>query len=198
MFTGIVEVRGSVVSVEGHGDSARLVVLAPGLLSDVKHGDSISVSGVCLTVVEHDEETFAADVMQVSLDRSTLGSLRAGDAVNLERAATLQTRLGGHLVQGHVDGTTRLISREEAEHWRVLRFALPEDLARYVVAKGSICLDGTSLTVSALGPEWFEVSLIPETLRATTLGDKAVGDEVNVEVDVIAKHVERLLAGRAG
>jgi riboflavin synthase len=134
--------------------------------------------------------------MPESLQRSTLGTLTPGDAVNLERAATMQSRLGGHLVQGHVDGTGTVLARQPSEHWDVVRISLPDGLARYVVEKGSISVDGTSLTVSAIGDDWFEVSLIPETLRATTLGARAVGDAVNLEVDVIAKHVERLLEGR--
>ena len=197
MFTGIVEELGSVVAVEPlPGAAVRLEVRGPGVLADVSRGESIAVNGVCLTVVEHTAETFTADVMSETLERSTLGSLHPSDPVNLERAATLQTRLGGHLVQGHVDGTGTVLERRPAEHWEVVRISLPTDLARYVVTKGSITVDGTSLTVSSLGADWFEVSLIPETLRATTLGIRKPGDPVNLEVDVIAKHVERLLIGR--
>jgi riboflavin synthase len=197
VFTGIVEELGSVVAVEPlPGAAVRLEVRGPGVLADVSRGESIAVNGVCLTVVEHTAETFTADVMSETLERSTLGSLHPSDPVNLERAATLQTRLGGHLVQGHVDGTGTVLERRAAEHWEVVRISLPTDLARYVVTKGSITVDGTSLTVSSLGADWFEVSLIPETLRATTLGIRKPGDPVNLEVDVIAKHVERLLIGR--
>jgi riboflavin synthase len=197
VFTGIVEELGSVEALELLDDgAARLVVHAPHVLADVRLGDSIAVNGVCLTVTAHEGETFTADVMQESLLRSTLGELRSGARVNLERAATLTTRLGGHLVQGHVDARGTVLERRRSDHWEVLRVSLPPDLARYVVLKGSISVDGTSLTVSALQGEWFEVSLIPETLRSTTLGLRQPGDEVNLEVDVIAKHVERLLAGR--
>ena len=197
VFTGIIEELGSVVAVEPlPGAAMRIEVKGSTVLSDVTRGESIAVNGVCLTVVEHTGDTFTADVMSETLQRSTLGDLQAADPVNLERAATLQTRLGGHLVQGHVDGTGVLLERRPAEHWEAVRVSLPAELARYVVEKGSICVDGTSLTVSALAADWFEVSLIPETLRATTLGLRAVGDRVNLEVDVIAKHVERLLAGR--
>jgi riboflavin synthase len=197
VFTGIVEELGTVMAVQPlTGHAVRLVVRGPAVVSDAQRGDSIAVNGVCLTVVEHDVDTFAADVMPESLQRSTLGSLAPGDAVNLERAATMQSRLGGHLVQGHVDGTGTVLARQPSEHWDVVRVSLPLGLARYVVEKGSISVDGTSLTVSAVGDDWFEVSLIPETLRATTLGTRVVGDAVNLEVDVIAKHVERLLEGR--
>ena len=197
MFTGIVEELGRVAALERLPDDAiRLQVSGPLVVSDARPGDSIAVNGVCLTVVELDGDTFAADVMRETLQRSSLGGLAVGDPVNLERAATLQTRLGGHLVQGHVDGTGQVLARQSSAHWDVVRISLPSELARYVVEKGSITVDGTSLTVSGLDPAWFEVSLIPETLRATTLGLRAVGDLVNLEVDVIAKHVERLLAGR--
>lgn len=197
MFTGIIEELGSVVSAETLPQEAlRLRVRGPRVLADVRQGDSIAVNGVCLTVVEHDAASFVADVMRETLTHTSLGRLQAGDPVNLERAATLQTRLGGHLVQGHVDATAPILQREPSAHWDVVRIALPPELARYVVHKGSITVDGTSLTVSRLDPEWFEVSLIPETLRSTTLGVRVRGDLVNLEVDVIAKHVERLLAGR--
>lgn len=194
MFTGIVEELGSVAHVEHLGDSIRMKIAASVVLGDVRHGDSIAVNGVCLTVAEFDEQHFSADLMQETLDRSSLGALTVGSKVNLERATPAGGRLGGHIMQGHVDATTTLLSRESSENWDVLRFALPEDLARYVVAKGSIALNGTSLTVSALGADWFEVSLIPTTLRETTHGELQVGGMVNIEVDVIAKYVERMMA----
>ena len=202
MFTGIVEEVGEVVSVEpagGTGQALLLTVRGPLVSSDVAHGESIAVSGVCLTVVDSDEGTFTADVMKESMDRSTLGSLVPGSPVNLERAARVGGRLGGHIVQGHVDGTACLLSREPGDNWDVLRFGLAAELSPYVVEKGSITVDGTSLTVSAVSEpgakeEFFEVSLIPETLRATTLGDLAIGATVNIEVDVIAKYVERITA----
>lgn len=195
MFTGIVEELGSVSGVENLGDSVRLTIAATRVLEDVNLGDSISVNGVCLTVATFEDGHFTADCMQETLDRSSLGSLTVGSPVNLERAMAANGRLGGHIMQGHVDGTTTLLSRESSENWDVLRFALPADLARYVVEKGSIALNGTSLTVSSLGEDWFEVSLIPTTLRETTHGQLQVGDVVNIEVDVIAKYVERMMTG---
>lgn len=195
MFTGIVEELGSVSGVENLGDSVRLAISAARVLEDVNLGDSISVNGVCLTVATFEDGHFTADCMQETLDRSSLGSLTVGSPVNLERAMAANGRLGGHIMQGHVDGTTTLLSRESSENWDVLRFALPADLARYVVEKGSIALNGTSLTVSSLGEDWFEVSLIPTTLRETTHGQLQVGDVVNIEVDVIAKYVERMMTG---
>lgn len=193
MFTGIVEELGSVSGVDNLGDSVRLTIAATTVLQDVHLGDSIAVNGVCLTVATFDDNHFTADCMQETLNRSSLGALTVGSPVNLERAMAANGRLGGHIMQGHVDATTRLVSRESSENWDVLRFALPADLARYVVEKGSIALNGTSLTVSALGEDWFEVSLIPTTLRDTTHGDLEVGDVVNIEVDVIAKYVERMM-----
>ena len=195
MFTGIVEELGSVSGVENLGDSVRLTIAAARVLEDVNLGDSISVNGVCLTVATFEDGHFTADCMQETLDRSSLGSLTVGSPDNLERAMAANGRLGGHIMQGHVDGTTTLLSRESSENWDVLRFALPADLARYVVEKGSIALNGTSLTVSSLGEDWFEVSLIPTTLRETTHGQLQVGDVVNIEVDVIAKYVERMMTG---
>jgi riboflavin synthase len=162
--------------------------------ADAAHGDSIAVNGVCLTVVESDGGSFTVDVMRETLVRSALGALAPGERVNLERAATLSTRLGGHLVQGHVDGTAVIVAREPGEHWETVRFSLPAGLARYVVEKGSITVDGVSLTVAAVAADTFEVGLIPTTLRLTTLGHKGVGDAVNLEVDVIAKYVERMVA----
>ena len=196
MFTGIIEQVGTISAVEPLGDSVRLTIDAPAILDGVALGDSIAVNGVCLTVTEHTATTFTADCMQETLDRSNLGELRVGSPVNLERAALVNARLDGHIVQGHVDATTTLTSRNSSEHWDVLRFALPPNLARYLVEKGSIAINGTSLTVSALGDEYFEVSLIPTTLRDTIFGGLAVGGTVNLEVDVLAKYVERNLTFR--
>ena len=196
MFTGIIEQVGTISAVEPLGDSVRLTMDAPAILDGVALGDSIAVNGVCLTVAEHTATTFTADCMQETLDRSNLGELRVGSPVNLERAALVNARLDGHIVQGHVDATTTLTSRNSSEHWDVLRFALPPTLARYIVEKGSIAINGTSLTVSALGDDYFEVSLIPITLRDTIFGKLAVGGTVNLEVDVLAKYVERNLTFR--
>ena len=196
MFTGIIEQVGTISAVEPLGDSVRLTIDDPAILDGVALGDSIAVNGVCLTVAEHTATTFTADCMQETLDRSNLGELRVGSPVNLERAALVNARLDGHIVQGHVDATTTLTSRNSSEHWDVLRFALPPNLARCVVEKGSIAINGTSLTVSALGDDYFEVSLIPITLRDTVFGKLAVGGTVNLEVDVLAKYVERNLTFR--
>jgi riboflavin synthase len=207
VFTGIVEELGTLVVREDGADSAVLRIRARKALADVALGDSIAVNGVCLTVtgVEPDAGStdgagvWSTDVMAETLRRSSLGAVGIGDPVNLERAVTPQTRLGGHIVQGHVDGVGTVVSRTPGDDWEVVRIAVPVDLARYVVEKGSITVDGVSLTVSALAdsPEpWFEVSLIPTTLRETTLGERAPGDSVNLEVDVIAKYVERLLGAR--
>ena len=193
MFTGLVEEKGKVIALEKLGDSIRMQIEAPVVTADAQLGDSISVNGVCLTVAELGDATFIADIMQESLNRSALGELAPQSAVNLERALLPTTRLGGHIVQGHVDGTAKLISRTPSDHWDILRFELPADLARYVVEKGSIAISGTSLTVSAIGETWFEVSLIPVTLRDTILGDLAEGDLVNLEVDVLAKYVEKMV-----
>lgn len=197
MFTGIVEELGELVGREDLADAARLVIQGPTVTSDARHGDSIAVNGVCLTVVDvQPGGRFSADVMRETLERSSLGSLQVGSSVNLERAAALNSRLGGHIVQGHVDGTGRVLSRTAGQHWDVVRIGLPASLARYVVEKGSITVDGTSLTVSGLGADpddFFEVSLIPTTLELTTLGRAPVGTVVNLEVDVIAKYVERLV-----
>ncbi|MCQ4118555.1 riboflavin synthase [Rhodococcus tibetensis] len=199
MFTGIVEELGEVVAKEELGDAARFTVRGPVVTSDASHGDSIAVNGVCLTVVEVlADGSFTADVMQETLNRSSLQEIGVGSRVNLERAAALNSRLGGHLVQGHVDGTGHIISRSPSDNWEVVRIALPDAISRYVVKKGSITVDGVSLTVSELGgergDEYFEISLIPTTLNLTTLGAAAVGSPVNLEVDVIAKYVERLQA----
>ena len=196
MFTGIIEQVGTISAVEPLGDSVRLTIDAPAILDGVALGAPIAVNGVCLTVAEHTATTFTADCMQETLDRSNLGELRVGSPVNLERAALVNARLDGHIVQGHVDATTTLTSRNSSEHWDVLRFALPPTLARYIVEKGSIAINGTSLTVSALGDDYFEVSLIPITLRDTIFGKLAVGGTVNLEVDVLAKYVERNLTFR--
>jgi riboflavin synthase len=210
MFTGIVEELGEVVGLERQGDAARITVRGPLVTQDAGHGDSLSINGVCLTVTGLRDGTFTADVMLETLRRSSLGDLKPGSPVNLERPMRLDGRLGGHLVQGHVDGTGTIVSRSPAEHWDVVRISLPEGLARYLVEKGSVSVDGVSLTVTATGdgghratgdrrdgadPPWFEVSLIPETLERTTLGRKQPGDAVNLEVDVIAKYVEKLLGG---
>jgi riboflavin synthase len=194
MFTGIIEELGEVVYLtDAGGDSAVLAVRGPLVASDARHGDSISVNGVCLTVLNTVDGVFTADVMGETLRRSSLGVLRPGAPVNLERAATLGSRLGGHLVQGHVDGVARIVAREPADEWEVLRFSLPPSLAKYVVEKGSITVDGVSLTVMSVSPDEFAVGLIPTTLKLTVLGSKAVGDPVNLEVDVIAKYVEKML-----
>ncbi|MEC4015511.1 riboflavin synthase [Streptomyces sp. H27-D2] len=208
MFTGIVEELGEVVAVEILGDtageqnptrSARFRLRGPLVTEDAKHGDSIAVNGVCLTVVDFGDGEFTADVMAETLDRSSLGALAPGSRVNLERPMTLGGRLGGHLVQGHVDGTGTITERIPGEHWELVKVALPDGLSRYVVEKGSITVDGVSLTVVEAGPDFFTISLIPTTLGLTTLGVKRVGDPVNLEVDVLAKYVERLLgADRTG
>ena len=229
MFTGIVEELGEVVAVQRLPDAARLTVRGPRVTAEASHGDSIAVNGVCLTVTDSSDKTFTADVMAETLHRTGLGGLSPGSPVNLERPVELGGRLGGHLVQGHADGTGEILSRTPGEHWDVVRIATPPDLARYIVLKGSITVDGVSLTVSALGTPagtgtgstgtgstgtdstgtdstgtgstgpWFEVSLIPTTLEMTTLGRLQPGSPVNLEVNVIAKYVESLLAaGPAG
>lgn len=197
MFTGIVEELGELVAVEAQGDSARLTIRGPLVVQDAAHGASIAVNGVCLTVVELKDETFTADVMKETLDRTALGALRAGSPVNLERPVRLADRLGGHLVQGHVDGVGTIAAREPGEHWEVVRISMPATLGRYVVEKGSITVDGISLTVVEVGADFFSVSLIPTTLELTTLGRKAVGEPVNLEVDVVAKYVEKMIGTRA-
>jgi len=198
MFTGIVEELGEVTSRDVLVDAARLTIRGSVVTADAGHGDSIAVNGVCLTVAELlPDGQFTADVMAETLDRSNLGDLEVGSRVNLERAAAVNSRLGGHIVQGHVDGTGQVVSRAPSEHWEVVRIEVPEAVARYVVEKGSITVDGISLTVSGLGAQprdWFEVSLIPTTRELTTLGRAPVGTQVNLEVDVIAKYVERLLS----
>ncbi|GHF38384.1 riboflavin synthase subunit alpha [Streptomyces mashuensis] len=198
MFTGIVEELGEVVTIDDLGDSARFRLRGPVVTQDAKHGDSIAVNGVCLTVVDTADGEFTADVMAETLKRSGLGALVPGSRVNLERPMALGGRLGGHLVQGHVDGTGTIVERVPGEHWEIVRIALPDGLARYVVEKGSITVDGVSLTVVEAADDSFTVSLIPTTLALTTLGLKQAGDPVNLEVDVLAKYVERLLGARGG
>jgi len=197
MFTGIVEELGQVSAWQDLPGAARITVRGPVVTGDVRHGDSISVNGVCLTVVDSSDGVFTADVMKVTLDHSSLGALAIGSPVNLERAVRLQDRLGGHVVQGHVDGTAEILSVTADEHWSVVRLSLPAELDRYVVQKGSITVDGISLTVADTAAGWLEVSLIPTTLGLTTLGHKGVGDPVNLEVDITAKYVEKLLAARS-
>ena len=197
MFTGIVEELGEIASVEEQGDAVRLTVRADTVLEGTAPGDSIAVNGCCLTVVSTGstgEGLWVADVMQETLDKTSLAGARAGDPVNLERAVTAEKRLGGHIVQGHVDGVGEVLARTPSEHWEVVEISLPPGLARYLVDKGSITVDGVSLTVVEAGEESFTVSLIPETLARTTLGGRRPGDRVNLEVDILAKHVERLLA----
>lgn len=194
MFTGIVEELGTVEAVEDQGDAIRLTIRAGTVLSDAGLGDSIAVNGCCLTVAERTGETWTADVMQETLDKTSLYGVRPGDRVNLERAVTVDKRLGGHIVQGHVDGVGQVVRRTPSEHWELVEVSLPSELSRYLVDKGSITVDGVSLTVVEAGPESFTISLIPETLARTTLGFRSPGDRVNLEADVIAKHVEKLLA----
>lgn len=199
MFTGIIEERGEITAVEPSGDGVRVTVRGPRAVSDASHGDSIAVSGVCLTVVDQGEDWFTADVMQQTLAVTSLRALAAGTPVNLERALAAHTRLGGHIVQGHVDGTGEVLAVVPGAQWQVVRVSLPAELAPLVVDKGSITVDGVSLTVSAVSDAsdpapWFEVSLIPETLEVTTLGVRRPGDLVNLETDILARHVQRLLA----
>jgi riboflavin synthase len=195
MFTGIIEELGEVVALQPRGDSAVLSVRAGVVGSDVVHGASISVNGVCLTVIgaTPDGQQLDFDVMAETLNRSVVGGLRPGERVNLERAVRADARLDGHVVQGHVDGTGAIVSRTPGDGWERLRFSVPVELSRYIAEKGSIAVDGISLTVTAVGDDWFEVGLIPETLRATTLGAKQPGDPVNLETDVLARYAERLL-----
>ena len=192
MFTGIIEELGEVTAWQQGADAARITVRAPLAVSDASHGDSISVSGVCLTVVDQGADWFTADVMAESIAMSWFDAMAAGRRVNIERAAQVGDRLGGHIVQGHIDGTATLESAEDGSAWRVLRFSLSPDVAPLVARKGSIAVDGVSLTVSAVGRDWFEVSLIPETLTATTLGTLVPGGRVNIETDILARHVARL------
>ncbi len=193
MFTGIIEELGEITAWERAGNAARITVLAPIAVSDAVHGDSISVSGVCLTVVDQGHDSFTADVMAETIAMSTLTHAAVGQRVNLERAVRVGNRLGGHIVQGHVDGTSTLLAVTPGSAWRVLRLSLAPDLAPLVAGKGSIAVDGVSLTVSAVGDDWFEVSLIPETLEVTTLGSLTIGGAVNIETDILARHVARLV-----
>ena len=196
MFTGIIEELGKVAAIEPQQDAVRITIRGPLVASDLHRGDSIAVSGTCLTAVEFDANGFTADVMQETLNRTSLSGLKVGDPVNLERAMTAATRFGGHVVQGHVDGVGTIISREPSENWEWLRVGVPQELMHYVVLKGSITIDGVSLTVNEVGDDFVGLSLIPETLRLTTLGSKQVGSTVNIEADVMAKHIERLLEAR--
>ncbi|GAA3742852.1 riboflavin synthase [Salinactinospora qingdaonensis] len=201
MFTGIVEELGEVTAITPVGDSpgeaARITIHAPTVTSDLAHGDSVAVEGVCVTVTDISGASFSADVMKETLDRSHLGALQPGTPVNLERAAHVSARIGGHIVQGHVDGIGHIIERTPGTEWESVRIALPAHLSRYVVEKGSIAVDGISLTVAALDADSFTVGLIPTTLDRTTLGRKEPGAALNLEVDVLAKYVERLIGDRS-
>jgi riboflavin synthase len=196
MFTGIIEELGKVVAIQEQPDALRLTISGPLVTSDIKRGDSICCSGVCLTAIEIEDGNFTADVMKETLRLTSLDGVKVGDPINLERAMTMQTRFGGHHVQGHVDGVGFFLSREKSENWDWVRIQVPKELMKYVVLKGSITLDGISLTVNEVGEDFVGLSLIPETLRLTTLGYKNPGDKVNVEVDVMAKHIERLIEMR--
>jgi riboflavin synthase len=195
MFTGIVEGIGQITEVDWLSDAARLRIAAPGVLADANHGASIAVNGICLTVVDFDETSFTCDVMAETLRRSSLADVKVGDHVNVERAARVDSRLGGHIMQGHVDGTGVIRSIEPSEHWTVITIDVPAELRKYIVEKGSIAVDGVSLTVAGVDGDGFSVSCIPTTLQETTLGSRQVGASVNIEVDVIGKYVEQLLIG---
>src|SRR2546423_1703483 len=198
MFTGIIEELGRVREVERRGEDARIVIEARRVTEGSRDGDSISVNGVCLTALDVKPDSFAADVSKETLFRSTLGNLKQGSPVNLERAVTPATRLGGHLVQGHVDARGKfLVSEDHGDSW-TFRFAYPKEIARYLVFKGSVAVDGISLTIANLTEEYFEIAIIPKTLELTNFSQLRAGDEVNLEADVIAKYVERILAERAG
>lgn len=196
MFTGIIEELGTIVAIEEQEDAKRITIQGPLVTSDVSRGDSIAVSGTCLTAVELEGDKFTADVMNETLRLTSLGGAKVGDRVNLERAMNATTRFGGHMVLGHVDGLGEIRSRELSENWEWVRVNVPADLMRYIVLKGSITVDGVSLTVNEIGEDFIGLSLIPETMRLTTLGTKQPGDKVNLEVDIMAKHIERLLEGR--
>jgi riboflavin synthase len=198
VFTGIVEEMGIVEAIEPLDQASRIRIRGPIVTSDVQPGDSISVNGVCLTVVDPAQGTFAADVMAETLSRSSLAAIEVGAAVNLERAARVDSRLGGHIVQGHVDGIGHISGIQQQENWTLMTIELPDELSRYLVEKGSITVDGVSLTVVSVTPHEFVISLIPTTLAETTLGSRSTGDTVNLEVDVIAKYVEKMLEGRVG
>ena len=193
MFTGIIEELGKVLAIETQNDAVRITIGCKNVLSDLGRGDSISCSGTCLTAIEIDDKGFTADVMLETLKRSSLSQVKVGDPINLERAMASTTRFGGHIVQGHVDGVGEIVSREKSDNWDWVRIRIPQDLLKYVVLKGSITLDGISLTVNEIKEDVVGVSLIPETLKVTTLGYKNPGDLINVEADVLAKHIERLL-----
>ncbi|MEY3966898.1 MAG: hypothetical protein RLZ96_424 [Actinomycetota bacterium] len=196
MFTGIIEELGKVSGIEQQQDAIRLTISCSKVLSDLKRGDSISCSGTCLTAIEIDGTSFTADVMLETLKRSSLSEVKVGDVINLERAMNHDTRFGGHIVQGHVDGVGEFLSREKSENWDWVKVSIPQDLMKYVVMKGSITIDGISLTVNEVGEDHIALSLIPETLEVTTLGYKKPGDKVNVEADVLAKHIERLMQAK--
>ncbi|MFJ9177163.1 riboflavin synthase [Streptomyces sp. NPDC102360] len=198
MFTGIVEELGEITAVENLDDACRFRVRGPVVTDGAGHGDSIAVNGVCLTVVEHEGDEFTADVMAETLKRSSLGALTTGSRVNLERPMVADGRFGGHVVQGHVDGTGTIVDRTPSEHWEIVKISLPAELSKYVVEKGSITVDGVSLTVVEAADDYFTISLIPTTLALTTLGVKQAGDPVNLEVDIIAKYVERMLGTQGG
>ena len=198
MFTGIIEELGTVLAIEPQTDALRLTIEGPLVVSDAKRGDSIAVNGCCLTIVEQTATSYTADVMNETLRLTSLGSFKVGDRVNLERAMNANTRLGGHTVLGHVDGVGEFLSRDHSDNWDWVRIAIPSELMKYVVLKGSITIDGISLTVNEIGVneagrDYIALSLIPETLRVTTLGTKQPGQPVNVEVDVMAKHIEKLI-----
>ena len=196
MFTGIIEELGKVAAIEKQPDAIRLTIACKEVLSDLKRGDSISCSGTCLTAIEIDDQGFTADVMLETIRRSSLDGVEVGDPINLERAMNAATRFGGHIVQGHVDGVGEFVSREKSDNWDWVKIRLPKDLMKYVVHKGSITLDGISLTVNDIDGDVIALSLIPETLRVTTLGYKNPGDKINVEADVLAKHVEKLMESK--
>ena len=196
MFTGIIEELGKVAAIEKQPDAIRLTIACKEVLSDLKRGDSISCSGTCLTAIEIDGQGFTADVMLETIRRSSLDGVKVGDPINLERAMNATTRFGGHIVQGHVDGVGEFVSREKSDNWDWVKIRLPKELMKYVVHKGSITLDGISLTVNEIDGDVIALSLIPETLRVTTLGYKNPGDKINVEADVLAKHVEKLMESK--
>jgi len=193
MFTGIIEELGKVASIEQHGDNARIVIEAQLITEDIHEGDSIAVNGVCLTALDVNKNSFAADVSRETLDRSTLGNLKPGSALNLERSVTMATRLGGHLVQGHVDARGKFLSATDHGGSWTVRISYPPEIARYLVFKGSVAVEGISLTIAALSDDYFEVAIIPKTWQMTNFSQLQAGDEVNLEADVIAKYVERLV-----
>jgi riboflavin synthase len=197
VFTGIIEELGSVAEITKLDDSIRIRIKGELVREDLSRGESIAVSGVCLTAQEVTTDGFVADVMQETLDRSSLSDLAQGDMVNLERAMSGSSRFGGHVVQGHVDGVATIVSREPSENWEVVKVRIPKELTKYVVHKGSITFDGVSLTVHEIVDDLVSLSLIPETLRLTTLGTKRVGDKLNIEVDILAKHIEKLIEARS-